>query len=242
MEFNGNFMIKGKIECVTGIHVGGLAESIKIGGTDAPVIIDRLTNSPYLPGSSIKGKMRSLLELKHGDKWLEGDGNVHTCEDETCDLCITFGRDASKTVAAGPTRLIVRDSRPDQGTLDLWDKSEEIMHGTEVKGENTINRMTSGASPRFIERVPAGSKFDFEMIYSEYDEKDAGRMKLVFEAMTLLEDNYLGASGSRGYGKVKFTDIEVLLKSKEDYLKGEDWKTFKKLSGLSTAREILANL
>ena len=227
---------------MTGIHVGGIAETIKIGGTDSPVIMDTLTNSPYIPGSSIKGKMRSLLELKYGDKWLKEGGVVHTCTNENCDLCIAFGRDASKNVKSGPTRLIVRDSRPDNETTEMWGANENVMHGTEVKGENFINRISSEANPRFIERVPAGSMFDFEMIFSEYDEKDYERLKLVFEALSLLEDNYLGASGSRGYGKVRFSNIRLLKKSKDDYMSGGEWKEVAGLDGCTTAREILSRL
>lgn len=242
MELHANYLIRGKLECVTGIHVGGVSETIKIGGTDSPVIIDTLTNLPYIPGSSIKGKMRSLLELKYGDKWLKEGGEVHTCNSPDCDLCIAFGRDASKNVKSGPTRLIVRDSRADAKTIEMWDVSENVMHGTEVKSENFINRISSMATPRFIERVPAGSLFDFEMVFSEYDKKDSERLKLVFEAMSLLEDNYLGASGSRGYGKIRFSGISVLRKSRDDYINGSDWKEVEGLGGGSTPREILSGL
>ncbi|MBP2132415.1 CRISPR-associated protein Csm3 [Methanomicrobium sp. W14] len=238
MDFKRNYLIKGKINCKTGIHIGGIAESIKIGGTDSPVVIDRISGLPYIPGSSIKGKMRSLLEQRNMDKWGGKNGGVHNCDKEDCDLCVTFGRGAKDGFLSGPTRLIVRDSFPDVATKDLWESKEDIMHGTEVKGENFLNRISSAATPRFIERVPAGSKFDFEMIFSEYEEKDKERLKIIFEAMDMLEDNYLGASGSRGYGKISFEDVELLEKTKDSYIEGRDWTTVKSAEGKSRVREI----
>jgi len=239
MKFERNYRICGRIECLTGLHIGGVAEELKIGGTDEPVIMDHVLKQPYIPGSSLKGKMRSLLEVRHSDDWLMKDGAFHTCQEPSCDLCVTFGRSASERVEAGPTRIIVRDSYPDKETLKLWDSTEDVLHGTEVKGENYLNRITSAAAPRFIERVPAGSSFGLEIIFSQYDEEDARRLKLVFEAMTLLEDNYLGASGSRGYGKIRFTDLTLMEKTLEDYRSGTDWKPHEKTQGATTALEIL---
>lgn len=238
MNFKGNYQIKGKINCKTGIHIGGVAESIKIGGTDSPVIIDRISGLPYIPGSSIKGKMRSLLEQRNGDKWAGRGGAVHGCEDEKCDLCITFGRGAKDGVMSGPTRLIVRDAFPDEATKELWNSKEDIMHGTEVKGENFLNRISSAATPRFVERVPAGSRFDFEMIFSEYADPDRERLKIVLEAMDMLQDNYLGASGSRGYGKIVFEEVELLEKTRDSYVKGKEWTPVAKTSGKNSVREI----
>ena len=242
MKFERNYRISGSIECLTGLHIGGVAEELKIGGTDSPVIMDRIRNLPYIPGSSLKGKMRSLLELQHSNAWLMGDGRVHSCTDPACDLCVTFGRSASDNVKSGPTRIVVRDSYPDKKTLDVWGSKDDVLHGTEVKGENFLNRITSMATPRFIERVPAGSSFDFEIIFSHYEPEDAKRLRLIFEAMTLLEDNYLGASGTRGYGKIRFTDLTLMEKATEDYRAGADWKPYEKTEGGTTAREILERL
>ncbi|HDQ07604.1 MAG TPA: type III-A CRISPR-associated RAMP protein Csm3 [Methanoculleus sp.] len=242
MQFKGNYLIRGKILCCTGLHIGGVADAIKIGGTDAPVIMDRMTSLPYIPGSSLKGKMRSLLEQRHGDKWLTEKGNPHNCKDPGCDLCITFGRGAEDNIMAGPTRLIVRDAYPDEGTIGNWNDKEDIMHGTEVKGENFLNRISSAATPRFLERVPAGSLFNFEMVFSVYAPDDLKRLALVFEAMSMVEDNYLGASGTRGYGKIAFSDVELLEKTKDDYTSGEDWKPYQKTADATTAREIMAAL
>lgn len=60
--FQGKFIISGILECVTGTRIGGTQEKFEIGGIDNPVIKDPLTDLPYIPGSSLKGKLRHLLE------------------------------------------------------------------------------------------------------------------------------------------------------------------------------------
>lgn len=243
MNFSRNILIRGKIECLTGLHIGSVTDEIGIGGADSPVILDRMQNVPIIPGSSLKGKMRALLELKYPN-WLSPKGAVHSCGKPDCTLCITFGSSADKdpTSGSGPTRLIVRDARPDEETKKRWESKEDVIHGTEIKGENFLNRITSAATPRFIERVVAGSCFNFEMIYSEYTAEDKKGLRLVLEAMTLLEDNYLGGSGTRGYGKIEFKNIEMLQKTKQDYLEGNDWSPIQGTQGKPTSRELLAAL
>lgn len=242
LKLQKNYLIRGKIVCDTGIHIGGISESLKIGGTDSPVIMNRMTKLPYIPGSSIKGKMRSLLELKHGSPWLMPNGDPHKCDNPDCDLCIAFGRSADREVKSGPTRIVVRDCHPTSETVEKWEMNEDVLHGTEIKGENYLNRITSMATPRFIERVPAGSAFNFEMIFSVFEPLDEKRMRLLFEGMTLLEDNYLGGYGSRGSGKISFADIELLEKSGEDYKSGKDWHHIEKTRGAATTHEFLERL
>ena len=238
LNFERNILVKGKIVCLTGLHVGGVSETAEIGGTDSPVILDRLNNSPIIPGSSLKGKMRALIELKDG-KYNE-HGKVHSCDTPDCPICLIFGRGATESVEAGPTRLIVRDAVPTGETIEEWDKNEDLVHGTEIKGENWINRITSEAHPRFLERVPAGSKFDFEMVYSIYQKDDFDRLKQLFEGMCLLEDDYLGASGTRGYGKIRFEELEFKQKTKQDYQDGNDWKIVEGAKELRTPSAILS--
>ena len=238
LNFEMNILIKGKIVCETGLHVGGVAETTEIGGTDSLVILDRLNNIPIIPGSSLKGKMRALIELKDG--LYNGHGGVHSCTGIDCPICLIFGRGATEDVEAGPTRLIVRDAVPTDETRKEWEKNEDLVHGTEIKGENWINRITSKAHPRFVERVPAGSKFDFEMVYSIYQKGDSDRLKTLFEGMCLLEDNYLGASGTRGYGKIRFEDLEFKQKTKQDYQEGNDWKVVEGAKELKTPSAILS--
>ena len=214
INFQRNVLITGKIASQTGLHIGIAKEELEIGGTDNPVIIDPRTRRPIIPGSSLKGKLRTLIELR--DKKYSSDGSPHNhkkreeCRDPNCDLCTIFG--SSTELGRGPTRLIVRDA---------FCEDKEI----EIKAENVINRLKGKAeNPRFIERVPAGSIFNLDMIYSVYNNKDYENLKLVFEGMNQLEDNYLGGSGSRGYGKIEFKDIKFKIKTKEDYIKGKGGK------------------
>ncbi|MEA2074233.1 MAG: type III-A CRISPR-associated RAMP protein Csm3 [Euryarchaeota archaeon] len=230
LNFEKNIRIKGTIVCETGLHISRAMESIDIGGVDAFVIRDMRTGRPYIPGSSLKGKIRSLLELEYGQYPTSGSRKGLSCNCGECDICLIFGH-TNKEKETGPTRIIVRDTEPTEAV------GEEVV---EIKGENTINRITSEASPRFFERVPAGSKFNFEMIYSVYHKGDLDRLKMLFEGMSHLEDNYLGGSGSRGYGKIRFEDLEFKQKTKQDYQEGNDWKVVEGAKELKTPSAILS--
>lgn len=229
-QFKGNVVIKGKIHCDTGLGIGGNKESFEIGGIDNPVIRDPVSKLPYIPGSSLKGKMRSLLEWDLGK--IESDGKVHQCkttdEAKNCPVCRIFGTSAGEEIMVGPTRLIVRDSYPTGPTINMWKSLDTGLLYTEWKKENTINRVTSEANPRDMERVPKDSEFDFEMVYGIYDindggEKDSEFIDKVFGAIKLLEDSTLGGSGSRGYGKVTLTIEEpIMVRSRWDYEEGAD--------------------
>jgi len=213
LDFRKNIIIGGKILCRTGLHIGGMKGELEIGGVEAPVIIDPRTRIPVIPGSSLKGKMRALLELR--DKKYSNDGSPHAhgekCGDPNCTICTIFG--SSEDIQRGPTRLIVRDA--------FMNERPEM----EIKAENVINRLTGKAEhPRFSERVPADSEFTLDMVYSIYTDNDIENLRMVFESMSLLEDNYLGGSGSRGYGKVEFKDMSLSVKTKEDYLRGIEKK------------------
>lgn len=224
-KFLGNVIIKGKIRCLTGLHIGGIAERFEIGGIDAPVIRDP-DGYPYIPGSSIKGKMRYLLEWELGE--IDEDGEPHKCKEKDCPICRVFGTSAEEG-GAGPSRLIVRDSHPTDETRRNWENLDTDLLYTEHKKENFINRLTSAATPRDIERVPKDSEFNFEMIYGIYDLGDNGKVDIenldhVLKAMRLLEDSALGGSGSRGYGKIKFADKKIFVKSVDDYRTGKEGK------------------
>ena len=216
IKLHGKVFITGNIKAVTGLHIGGSDSGISIGGIDNPVIKNTRTNQPYIPGSSIKGKMRSLLE-KIGNRPQNariGRINIHLCDNkedyDKCDVCHIFGVTGDKPYSS-PTRLIVRDVMLDTTSL-------EGISFTEIKTEASIDRVTSAAVPRSIERVPEGAIFkDFEFCYSVYEEEDLPRLKKLFEAMQLLEDDYLGGSGSRGNGKVKFIDMKVQCRPGNNY-------------------------
>lgn len=221
--FKENFVIKGKLVCETGLHIGGANDAINIGGADSILIRDSVSDLPFIPGSSLKGKLRSLLELndkKFIQSVLEKKGKSSTDEDSIAVKIFGISSDKKNNLKY-PTRLIVRDSFPTEESIKLWEKQEEVVRGSELKWENTIDRITSHANLRSLERIPKGSSFNFEFIFSVYEEDENNLMGL-FEAMRLLEDNYLGGSGSRGYGKVKFANISITKRGQDYYKKDID--------------------
>ncbi len=198
MEDNKNVkVLKGRIEIRTGLHIGGISET-KIGGIDSPVI--KAPNGlPYIPGSSLKGKIRSIKYLLDNSKT------------ETEDLFDMFGRSGaeSKTKNSIGT-LIFRDSflniEETCKNLEIKDKENIKKIIFEEKAENKIDKLKGTAlSPRFIERVKKGCVFDFEIIIRKVDDRDIN--KHYFELVKLLkyleESDYLGGSGTRGYGYLK---------------------------------------
>ncbi len=231
VELKGRVFITFDIEAVTGLHIGGSDTGIEIGGVDKTVIRDPLTNRPYIPGSSLKGKMRSLLEKYMGLKQNQriGQGFIHSCQDEeeyqTCRVCQVFGVPGERTFG-GPTRLIVRDTHmSDEEAERIARLARTDLPYTEVKTEVSIDRVTSAANPRQLERVPAGTTFGpAELVYSVYSVngsnpgQDVEWLKTVIEGMKLLEDDYLGGQGSRGSGKVKFRNIQVRVRKGTAYL------------------------
>lgn len=226
LSFRGKYIIRGEIACVTGLHIGGTTEGFEIGGVDNPVIRDPLTDHPYIPGSSLKGKLRHLLEWSLGkiEKHEKHKSyTAHFCG--KCDACVLFGPASDETdvrMNAGPTRLTVRDAFPTQDTLANWDKwlGEKVY--TEVKTENVLDRVTSEANPRPIERVPAGSAFAFEMIFDVYRDDDAKRlMRSLLAAMHLLENSALGGSGSRGHGRIEFRNLAIEARPVGYYINGK---------------------
>ena len=217
--FKENYIIQGKIVCKTGLHIGGSSDAIDIGGSDNVIIRDSVTGNPYITGSSLKGKLRFLTELNDKQSAQSViDNKGKPADDPNCIASKLFGisADEKQTELKFPTRTIVRDSYPDSETIELWN-NESLISGAELKYENNINRINSGATPRNIERVPKGSKFDFEIIFSVYEDDDEN-ISYLLDAMKLLEDNYLGGSGSRGFGQIKFENIK-LSKRTSDYYK-----------------------
>lgn len=191
-------MITGTIQVVTGLHIGAGNSEMHIGGTDNPVIKNILTNEPYIPGSSLKGKMRSLLQLYTGK---ENDENVAKL----------FGVSASddkvnKTENIGITRLAFWDCF----MSEAWRKhiKDEQIICTEVKLENTIDRKTGTSNNlRNTERVLPGTEFDFKLSLKVFDNENL--LSIVLGTMKLLEADSLGGSGSRGYGKIKFKNLQI---------------------------------
>lgn len=187
---------------VTGLHIGGNGDSVEIGGLDNPVIkLASKDGQPYIPGSSLKGKMRCLLEQIAGSAEVGGNNEVNTL------FGITEKREKGVIVRKGtPSRLIVRDATLTEQSVEFLQKCEDLdMPFTESKWENTIDRVTAIANPRQMERIPAGVSFDVEFIINIWDEdKEEDLKALLLKGMNALENDYLGGSGSRGCGQVIF--------------------------------------
>jgi CRISPR-associated protein Csm3 len=230
-QFKGKYIITGKIECVTGLHIGGNTEGFEIGGMDNPVIINPLDDKPYIPGSSLKGKLRHLSEWGLGmirENKKQGEyppcdcrelekpfDKVETDKDKKqWQNAYKIGRifgpanpEPKIRETVGPTRLSVRDTFL---TPDSADKLEQWLGKgiyTEAKTENAIDRVTAVANPRPIERVPAGAEFEFTLIFDVYRDDDPALLQELFSAMAMLEDSALGGGGSRGHGVIKFKDL-----------------------------------
>lgn len=193
--------ISGTIEIVTGLHIGGSSAFSAIGAVDSPVVMDTRTNQPMIPGSSIKGKMRALLAKQYNADIAK---LANTADDDAECLTDLFGSAKAKK----ESRILFTDMF--LGNLDEL-KRAGLTGATEVKFENSISRMTAVANPRQIERVVRGAKFPMQLIYEYSDKIDEETLlqdfRILKEGFMLLEYDYLGGSGSRGYGRIKFLDL-----------------------------------
>jgi CRISPR-associated protein Csm3 len=217
MKLFKKIIYRGKLTLVTGLHIGDSKETTDIGGVDSPVVRRKDNNEPYIPGSSLKGKIRSLLDIAHGKE--------ETTRDGSHPIGRLFGN--IDRINGVPSRLIVRDSYLTRESSELIKSSSFTdMPFTEVKFENVINRIKGTAEhPRQIERVPCGAEFDIEFIINiiANDENEATHneiefIKLFKSGIELLQDDYLGGSGSRGYGQVQIILNEPIVNTIEKYL------------------------
>ncbi len=197
--------ITGQIKVVTGLRVGASQDTMEISGLDNPIIRNPASGNPYIPGSSLKGKMRSLMEWYLGK--LDPQGRPYTSSDLNCPITRVFGGPASQHIKMGPTRLLVRDAILSDKSRKDFESGRPI---TEVKHENSINRLTAMANPRPMERVVPGVTFDLEIVYRVLDTGDGGATderyfdEVVLTALALVQADCLGSAGSRGCGKVEF--------------------------------------
>lgn len=223
--------IKGTIKALTGMHIGGNSIGMAIGGADKVVVRNPLTNEPYIPGSSLRGKLRSLLERARGDEENnpeEGGFSVKkgklgadagTCSDTL--LGQMFGVSASENNKQ-PTRLMVRDAHlTDVSKNELLNAPNTDMPMTEVKTEVNIDRITSAANPRQFERVPAGAVFQFELVLTLMKGDDKQKfLNLIREGLELVQHDSLGGHGSRGYGAVEFSITTLQERTMQHYHDG----------------------
>lgn len=242
LQLKGKIFITGHIVAETGLHIGGSKASLDIGGVDLNVV-KTPKGVPFIPGSSLRGKLRSLLarlegsmgvtkkDVENGELSDETINNAHIREifgmpgDETTDKKKTEGKPQQVT------RLLVRDAQLDTvHFLTEFPEEEVEMDFTysDVKWENRIDRKTGTAKdPRQLERVPAGARFKFELVYDVYDDdKTNDHLTHLRTAMRLLEGDYLGGQGSRGYGKIKFEFNPVMQKEVVDYQQANTAKVY----------------
>ncbi len=194
------------LRLLTGMHIGGSSDNVEIGGIDSPVIkVATRKNQPYIPGSSLKGKMRCLLEQVAGAAKVGGDAKVNGL----------FGFSQEDK----PSKLIVRDAYlTEKSAEELNNCSALDMPYTENKYENTIDRVKGiAAHPRQIERVPAGAEFAVELVVNIWDgDNENEQVQMLKDAIRLIENDYLGGSGSRGYGQVRFGELKQVELSAEN--------------------------
>ena len=198
--------VKGKIRVITGLHIGAGQERLEIGGNDNPIIKNPRDGFPYIPGSSLKGRIRSLLEFKLNK--VEQNGDPHKwCKDPDCPICRLFGTSSGEEAKIGPTRAIFRDAF----VSEKWQKEGILL--TEDKYENSLNRITARANPRPVERVIPEVEFNFEIIYRVFSDGDGMKktdeelFDYLLAGLKLLEQDALGGGVSRGNGKIKFVEL-----------------------------------
>src|SRR5881227_224266 len=239
LTFLGKLVLEGEIQCETGLHIGAGKGSLEIGGADNPVVKDAF-GVPYIPGSSLRGRLRSLLEQSLGltapnelvyvSKRRGQEVRIHQSDRPDDEVCLLFGRsparvekvsgEASESGAATPARLTVYDSPlvVDSITQQMRENLDDEL--TEVKSENAVDRITSQANPRTLERVPAGARFRFRMVLDVLCPEDKPLVARVAEALRLLEDDALGGGGSRGSGRISLGGLNLKWRSKDYYANG----------------------
>lgn len=236
-KLKSKYIITGKIIAVTGLAIGGSNSVMGIGGVDKAVIRNPINNQPFIPGSSLKGKMRSLFELNMGEIGEKPMGAVRNgpSEKEGSRSANLFGSanntDFEDRGRKGgyqhASRIIVRDanlSKRQAGDKSIADffASTDLPY-TEVKTEVVIDRITSKAMPRQMERVPAGATFEFEMVMNVFaDDNESQLLSDLFAAIRLLQNDYLGGSGTRGSGQIRFSNFQIKKRTDQYYLTGND--------------------
>ncbi|MBA4602061.1 type III-A CRISPR-associated RAMP protein Csm3 [Thermoactinomyces mirandus] len=208
MKLVKHILIRGTIHCLTGLRIGGSKDQVDIGGIDNNIIRHPITGEPYIPGSSLKGKMRSLLEYRYSQEIKNGPCSCNTVE-RHCPVCEYFG---SRKETNAPTRVLVRDAKMSPASRKWLTEApiDQVFNYAEVKWENVIQRKSGSATPRQQERVPAGTEFVFEISIRVFDiDNEEDLINFVLEGMELLQKDYLGSSGGRGYGQIQFQNVTI---------------------------------
>lgn len=216
MQLKNLHKITATVVCETGLHVGGNDDEMHIGGIDNPVIKHPITNEPYIPGSSLKGKMRAMLEWRSGfvkEKPLDWQDYKQSGSEAVLDILRLFGMSAGADLTldeagiVGPTRASFWDLALDPAWVREQHEARRLL--TEAKSENVINRINGTAEhPRQTERVPSGARFLMTLTLKDLGD-DERLMKTLLAGLKLVEFDGIGGSLSRGYGKVRFDDLKI---------------------------------
>jgi len=239
LKLIGKLLLEGELHCETGLHIGAGKGSLEIGGADNPVVKDAF-GRPYIPGSSLRGKLRSLLEQSAGlavpselvylSRRRGQEVRIHQSDRPDDEVCLLFGRSPGRLdkvagepvegAAASPARLTVYDAplEADSITSQMRENLDDEL--TEVKSENAIDRITSQANPRTLERVPAGARFRVRLLLDVLCEEDKPLLALLVQGLRLLEDDALGGGGSRGSGRVRFANLRLVWRKHAYYAAG----------------------
>jgi len=259
LQLVGKLILSGELHCETGLHIGAGKGSLEIGGADNPVVKDAF-GLPYIPGSSLRGRIRSLLEnalglttpaeLVYLSKRKGQEVRIHQSDRPDDEICLLFGRnpgrmdrvagEALDTRAATPARLAIYDAPLDTASITAQMRENLDDEITEVKSENAIDRITSQANPRTLERVPAGARFHVRMVLDVLCEEDKALAARLIEGLRLLEDDALGGGGSRGSGRVRFANLKLVWRNRTFYSTGGAEAELASASDL-TAVQALAN-
>ena len=239
LQLVGKLILSGELHCETGLHIGAGKGSLEIGGADNPVVKDAF-GLPYIPGSSLRGRIRSLLEnalgltspaeLVYLSKRKGQEVRIHQSDRPDDEICLLFGRnpgrmdrvagEALDMRAATPARLAIYDAPLDAASITPQMRENLDDEITEVKSENAIDRITSQANPRTLERVPAGARFHVRMVLDILCEEDKALAARLIEGLRLLEDDALGGGGSRGSGRVRFANLKLVWRNRAFYSTG----------------------
>jgi CRISPR-associated protein Csm3 len=260
LTFLGKLILEGELQCQTGLHIGAGKGSLEIGGADNPVVKDAF-GIPYIPGSSLRGRLRSLLEQTLGlavpnelvflSKRKGQEVRIHQSDRPDDEVCVLFGRNPGRVEkvsgetleapGATPARLTVYDAPlvVDSITPQMRENLDDEL--TEVKSENAVDRITSQANPRTLERVPAGARFRFRMILDVLCEEDKPLLARVAEGLRLLEDDALGGGGSRGSGRVTFSGLSLTWRGKDYYATGAAEKSLLSGGDLTALQQLVSS-
>ena len=239
LQLVGKLILSGELHCETGLHIGAGKGALEIGGADNPVVKDAF-GLPYIPGSSLRGRIRSLLEhalgqttpaeLVYLSKRKGQEVRIHQSDRPDDEVCLLFGRNSGRmdrvsggeldTRAGTPARLTIYDAPLDADSITAQMRENLDDEITEVKSENAIDRITSQANPRTLERVPAGARFRVRMVLDVLCEEDKALAARLLEGLRLLEDDALGGGGSRGSGRVRFANLTLAWRNRAFYSTG----------------------